>query len=106
MAATTTRRRSNTPPPAPPCTRDLILEEAKIVLLVAGAVTLVLLARRWTTCALGTGTLNQELFAGNLAVGTLIGAVEKRVKKGGASAESRTTRSRTQRTEDDDTEGA
>ena len=58
--------------------------EIKIAGFVAGAITIVLLARRWTQLALGTGTLNQEFFAGNLAVGTLVSAVESRM--GGGSS--------------------
>jgi hypothetical protein len=56
--------------------------EVQIAGFVAGAMTLVLLARRWTQLALGTGTLNQEFFAGNLAVGTLVSAVESRLGGG------------------------
>ena len=95
------RRRS---PPPPPSTRDLVVEELKIAVIVAGAITLVLLARRWTQCALGTGTLNQELFAGNLAVGTLIGTVEKRVKEGGhrGSSSARSARARVSGGAEDD----
>jgi len=96
-----TRRRS---PPPPPSTRDVVVDELKIAVIVAGAITLVLLARRWTQCALGTGTLNQELFAGNLAVGTLIGTVEKRVKEGGhrGSPSARSTRARVSGGAEDD----
>lgn len=96
-------RRRSTPPP-PPSARDVVFEELKIACLVAGAITMVLLARRWTQCALGTGTLNQELFAGNLAVGTLMGAVEQRVKKGGGSGRPRTNRSRVPGGSEDDDE--
>jgi len=56
--------------------------EIRIAGFVAGAITIVLLARRWTQLALGTGTLNQEFFAGNLAVGTLVSAVESRMGGG------------------------
>jgi hypothetical protein len=56
--------------------------------------TLVLLARRWTQLALGTGTLNQEFFAGNLAVGTLVAAVEARMEGGTRAHTSRSPRSR------------
>jgi hypothetical protein len=58
--------------------------EVAIAGAVAASITVVLLARRWTTMALGTGTLNQELFTGNLAVGTLVAAVEARM--GGSSS--------------------
>jgi hypothetical protein len=62
-------------------------QEIKIAGFVAGAITIVLLARRWTQLALGTGTLNQEFFAGNLAVGTLVSAVENRMAGGGPSVQ-------------------
>ena len=61
-------RKRSAPPPTP---WTLIWHELQIAGAVAGAMTVVLLARRWTQLALGTGTLNQEFFAGNLAVGTL-----------------------------------
>jgi hypothetical protein len=63
--------------------------EIRIAGFVAGAITIVLLARRWTQLALGTGTLNQEFFAGNLAVGTLVSAVESRMAEGGPSVHER-----------------
>jgi hypothetical protein len=71
--------RKRTPPPTP---WMLLWHELQIAGAVAGAMTLVLLARRWTQLALGTGTLNQEFFAGNLAVGTLVAAVEARMEGG------------------------
>ena len=83
------RKRSapSPPPPPPPSTPwEVFWREVQIAGVVAGAMTLVLLARRWTQLALGTGTLNQELFAGNLAVGTLVSAVESRIA-GGSSAQ-------------------
>ena len=91
-----TRRRS---PPPPPSARDVVVEELKIAVIVAGAITLVLLARRWTQCALGTGTLNQEFFAGNLAVGTLVAAVEARME--GGTRAPRSARSRVRGGSDD-----
>ena len=78
-----TRRRSAPPPaPPPPTPAQLLWQELKIAGIVAGSITIVLLARRWTQLALGTGTLNQEFFAGNLAVGTLVSAVESRMAGG------------------------
>ena len=67
---------------APPTPWTMLWHELQIAGAVAGAMTLVLLARRWTQLALGTGTLNQEFFAGNLAVGTLVAAVETRMEGG------------------------
>ena len=72
-------RKRSAPPPTP---WSLIWHELQIAGAVAGAMTLVLLARRWTQLALGTGTLNHEFFAGNLAVGTLVAAVEARMEGG------------------------
>lgn len=78
------RRRSTAspPPPPPPASWTEIWREVQIAGAVAGAITLVLLARRWTQLALGTGRLNQEFFAGNLAIGTLVAAVEARLEGG------------------------
>ena len=87
-----TRRRNPPPPPTPIPTYRMVWHEAKIACTVAGVISLVLLARRWTQCALGSGTLNQELFAGNLAVGTLMTAVEHRF--GGSCATTRSPGSR------------
>ena len=78
-------RKRSAPPPPPPSSWEVFWREVQIAGVVAGAITLVLLARRWTHLALGTGTLNQEFFAGNLAVGTLVSAVESRIT-GGQSA--------------------
>jgi hypothetical protein len=61
--------------------------ELKVAGLVAGAITVVLLARRWTQLALGTGTLNAEFFSGNLAIGSLVSAVENRMTGGGPNVE-------------------
>ena len=66
-------------------------KELQIAGAVAAAMTVVLLARRWTQLALGTGKLNSEFFAGNLAVGTLVAAVEARME--GGSPRTRTSRS-------------
>ena len=79
-------RKRSVPPPPPPTPWEAFWREVQIAGFVAGAMTLVLLARRWTQLALGTGTLNQEFFAGNLAVGTLVSAVESRIA-GGPRAE-------------------
>jgi len=84
-------RKRSAPPPTP---WTLIWHELQIAGAVAGAMTLVLLARRWTQLALGTGTLNQEFFAGNLAVGTLVAAVEARMEGGTRAHTPRAARSR------------
>lgn len=89
-------RKRSAPPPTP---WAVLWHELQIAGAVAGAITVVLLARRWTQLALGTGTLNQEFFAGNLAVGTLVAAVEARME-GGPHAP-RTARSRVPRGSDD-----
>ncbi len=96
-----TRKRS-VPPPPPPSAWEVVWREVQIAGVVASAITLVLLARRWTQKALGTGTLNQEFFAGNLAVGTLVAAVENRIAGGACERSARPARTRVSGGADDD----
>ena len=55
--------------------------ELRVAAFVAGSITAVLMIRRWTTSLLGTGLLNQELFAGGAMVNELVSKVEAHLRQ-------------------------
>jgi hypothetical protein len=58
----------------------VIRREVCVAAMVAGSLTIVLLARRWVTACLGEGLLNGEIFAGSAVVNELVGQVEQRIR--------------------------
>jgi hypothetical protein len=82
--------------------------ELRVAAFVAGSITAVLLIRRWTTSLLGTGILNQELFAGGAMVNELVAKVETHLRQQEEEqrrAHKRQRRTRAQRAPDPVREG-